>query len=781
MRPSTSPHQRVRLLLQRLEDRTAPAVIPLSLADPTMLAANGNGNQNYGGEVLSRDGRYVAFVSTATNLVDGEVENNYYANDPNVFLFDRGTGLMTLVSHAAGSATTTSNGRSFYAPSISDDGRFVVYTSDAGDLVGNNPHGQNTNVYLYDRLSGTNSLVSHASGSPAALAAGDSPVISGDGRYVTYVGDATTHVAGGTGRGLMLYDRLTGLNLLVSHVFGSALTAANGASGSPAISSDGRLIAYHSTSTNLATGIADGNGAADVFLYDRVSDTNTIVSRWAGTVATGNAKSEAPVISGDGRYVAFRSSATDLVSGQIDSASTPDVFLYDRVTSGLSLVTHIPTSLTTAGSQPPKGSVSYSLSDDGSVAFASYATNLVGKTPDRNESSDVFLYDPASARVTLVSRSGVKAGAPANGPSYVSAISGDGRYVGFGSLASDLFPGQIDTNRSFDAFLYDRVTGRTVLVSHAIGNTARSAALGSYSLTLSRDGSVAACNSEAANLAPRVFGHSSNVFVYDRATATNTLVSRHAASMPVLTGSGHSEGPAVSADGRFVVFVSGATNLLSGQVDPGDSTGYGAQNVFVYDRQTGRRTLVSHAADSATTGGGGLSFQAGISADGRYVVYQSTAGDVIAGQTRDSRNTKLYLFDRVTGTTTFVAQLIQGYSLVDAPSISADGRYVAFVSWATNLVNGQTDSTDGTDVFLFDRVTSAITLVSHRPGSATTAGGGYLPKISGDGRYIVYGGYATSPAGAPNVTSSPDLILFDRLTGTNTPIARTVQGAPGRG
>src|SRR5438093_7272556 len=149
MRPATSPHRRVRLLLQRLEDRTAPAVIPLSLADPTMLAANGN--QSSSGEALSRDGRYVAFLSQSTNLVDGQVVVPLSPSDfsnyvPNVFLFDRSSGAVTLVSHAAGSQVTNANGSTYSVPSISDDGRFVVYDNYAGNIVGSGPAVSATNV-----------------------------------------------------------------------------------------------------------------------------------------------------------------------------------------------------------------------------------------------------------------------------------------------------------------------------------------------------------------------------------------------------------------------------------------------------------------------------------------------------------------------------------------------------------------------------------------------------------------------------------------------------------
>ena len=172
---------------------------------------------------------------------------------------------------------------------------------------------------------------------------------------------------------------------------------ANVAAAGPTISDDGRYVVYQSTSTGYVSGVDDGNGQPDVFLYDRVSRTTTLVSHQSASPnVAGNDASILPQICGDGRYVAYQSYATNLADGQIDVPGSLDLFLFDRMTGTNRLVSHTPVSATTASAQTQSILLGMAVSGDGSfVAFSSMASNLVDG--DRNNSYDLFGYSNSAA------------------------------------------------------------------------------------------------------------------------------------------------------------------------------------------------------------------------------------------------------------------------------------------------------------------------------------------------------------------------------------------------
>lgn len=187
---------------------------------------------------------------------------------------------------------------------------------------------------------------------------------------------------------------------------------ANVAVDGPTISDDGRYVVYQSNSTDYVTGVNDGNGQPDVFLYDRLSRTTTLVSHQSVSPnVAGNDASILPQISGDGRYVAYESYATSLADGQIDVPTSLDVFLFDRVTGTNRLVSHTPASATTASAQTQAILLDMAVSGDGSfVAFSSLATNLV--EGDRNNSYDLFGYSTSAAAPIAVQSVQVNDGSP---------------------------------------------------------------------------------------------------------------------------------------------------------------------------------------------------------------------------------------------------------------------------------------------------------------------------------------------------------------------------------
>lgn len=394
------------------------------------------------------------------------------------------------------------------------------------------------------------------------------------------------------------------------------------------------------------------------------------------TGGQGNGPSESPVISADGRWVAFASTATNLVAD--DTNGRRDVFVHDRQTGTTTRV-----SLATGGGQGNHDSSGPAISADGRwVAFFSMASNLV--TGDTNGYGDVFVHDRNSGTTTRVSLA--SGGMQGNGASYSPTISGDGRWVGFLSYASNLVPG--DTNRRDDAFLRDRQTGSTTRVS--LGVTGFQGNGDSYAISMSADARWIAFESAARDLVVGDSNGSEDIFVRDRLIGTTTRISVGPGG---LQANSYSFAPVITADGRHVAFWSYASNLV-----PGDTNG--APDVFVHDRQTGVTTRVSVGPGGIQ--GNGASQNPMIAADGRWVAFESEASTLVEGDTNGVSDA--FVYDAVTGVTARVSvdgAGQEGRHASGRPVLSADGRLIVFHSLAAHLVP---DDTNGvSDAFVHDR------------------------------------------------------------------------------
>ncbi|MHB0856542.1 MAG: hypothetical protein ACYC5M_03110 [Anaerolineae bacterium] len=389
--------------------------------------------------------------------------------------------------------------------------------------------------------------------------------------------------------------------------------------------------------------------------------------------AQGISGSSMPSLSADGRYVAFESSASNLVSGD----GQPDVFVHDRQSGATTRV-----SVASDGAQDTGGSFAHSLSADGRYVAFDSANNLVAG--DTNGSSDVFVHDRQSGATTRVSVA--SDGAQGNGGSFAPSLSADGRYVAFDSWASNLVSG--DTNFRVHVFVHDRQSGATTLVS--VASDGAQGNHNSYDSALSADGRYVAFFSDASNLVAGDTNYRNDIFVHDRQSGATTRVSVASDGAQGVEGSWN---PSLSADGRYVAFASDASNLVAG-----DTNGW--WDVFVHDRQSGATTRVSVASDDAQ--GNHNSYDPALSADGRYVAFFSNASNLVAGDTNGTGD--VFVHDRQSGATTRVSLASDGAQGVEGswePSLSADGRYVAFASDASNLVAGDTNG--WYDVFVHDR------------------------------------------------------------------------------
>ena len=368
-------------------------------------SSGGEGNSFSSVNSISADGNVVAFVSGASNLVAGDT-NGFI----DVFVHDRTTGLTELVS--VDSTGAQANGVSGFhgPPSLSADGRFVAFDSDATNLVANDVNGF-TDVFVHDRLTGITELVSVDSSGAQANSAVTFPAISADGSIVAFNTDASNLVAGDTNGkwDVFVHDRATGTTERVS--VRSNGNEANGDSGLPALSSDGRFVAFEGYASNLVVG--DRNRTDDVFVHDRATGATERVSVDSSGVE-GAKGSQFAAISGDGRFVTYASEAANLVAG--DTNGRCDIFVHDRA-SGLTERV----SVDSAGGQGNGESGEHDfpvISADGNVvAFASEATNLVAG--DTNGVVDMFVHERCS---TPASWNNYGAGFPgSNGvPSFTS-------------------------------------------------------------------------------------------------------------------------------------------------------------------------------------------------------------------------------------------------------------------------------------------------------------------------------------------------------------------------
>ena len=412
----------------------APLASPLVIPDTTLRVSESTdgdqGNGTSGTAYISADGRYVAFHSPATTLVDGDTNGV-----TDVFVRDTLTGETTRVS--VSSAGVQGNGNS-QEPSISGDGRYVVFQSVATNLVSGDTNAKR-DIFVHDRATGATEMVSIDGTGDEGNGVSGEPVLSFDGRFVAFHSESSDLVAFDTNAksDIFVHDRSTGTTERVS--VDSSEAQVNGDSFRVAISNDASIIVFDSFATNLVA--SDTNAKEDIFVRDRVAGT-TVRASVDSSEAQVNGDSESPSVSGDGRYIVFDSAATNLVAS--DTNAKGDIFVRDTVAGTTERV-----SVDSSEAQSNNGSQLPSVSDDGRyVTFNSTATNLVAS--DTNAVRDVFLRDRTDGVTERVSLG--YDGAQGNGISIQSELAAlDGRTVVFKSSATNLIVG--DTNAADDVFI----------------------------------------------------------------------------------------------------------------------------------------------------------------------------------------------------------------------------------------------------------------------------------------------------------------------------------------
>lgn len=479
-----------------------------------------------------------------------------------------------------------------------------------------------------------------------------------------------------------------------------------------------------------------------------------------------NGRCEAASVSDDGRLVAFTSDANNLVSDDANNRS--DVFLRDMDTGVLRRI-----SLAEDGGEADNASLNARIADGGRhVVFQSQAGNLVGD--DNNRTHDIFIADLGpDGGVTRVSvaaaggTSGSGAGGDPDSWSIEPSVSADGRYVAFTSNASNLVSG--DNNRVADIFLRDLQEGTTRRVS--VGPNGREANGASSQAAMSDDGQYVVYSSVANNLVeedgdPLTRDDSNgcaDVFLYHVLTGTTTRISR---SQEGEQGNNGSLRPTISGDGRIIAYSSQATNLVFVGSDANSTS-----DILVYDTRAGTTTLGSMGG--VATQANNLSDAPSLSDDGRYLAFQSLARNLTSDETNGEWN--IFVRDlRLQTTIKASRNAILGDTLVEGsstqPMVSGNGQYVVFTSAASNLVSG--DNNRVADIFRnlttrADRVAHDLTPGEGGDDLAGQESADTLDGLGGDDTLSGLGGNDWLYGGAGN----------DFLSGDSD--ADTVQGGVG--
>ncbi len=753
----------------------------LSAADPTQ-GSTAAGNGDSWAPMVSPNGRYILFASAANDLV--LITNNPPTpiSSPfklNVFLRDRTKGTTTLVS-ANFAGLGGGNGGSLPAD-VSADGGYVAFESSASDLVPGDTNNAN-DVFVRDLTNGVTRLVSAGVDGSVGNGASHSATMTPDGRYVAFVSAASNLVLDDTNGipDVFIHDLQGGSNILVSVgavSAGAVLGYMTSSSESPDITPDGRYVAFFSTATNLVPGVQT---VAEVYVRDVVGGTTRRASA-NGRVALSSAQGTTNgvcynhIISADGQFVGY-----EVSRAPGSSVLTPGIILRHNMSSGQ---TDVVSTNAFVPAMPYEDIHNLEMTPDGRfIAFVANTNGTSGAT------TCIHVWDDQTGTATLASGN-LSQAVPAKSLCDKPVLSTNGQFVAFLSSATNMVTNAILGD--FHAYRRDLQAGVTVLLdadANGVGSPLNPETL----LGLSADGRLAAFECAEGSLVPANREHGSDIFLRDVATGAGELISARDPALYPLTPNGSSTFSACSfsADGRYLTFASEANNLVSNDTNT-------CRDVFLRDLAAGANALVS--ADTNGFSGGGLSTEPSISADGRYVAFISGANNLVAGDINNAAD--VFVRDMQAGATTLISLKVGGSAPGNkhsySPVISGNGRYVMFLSKATDLASGSFSGAE--NLFVRDLqmgATYALTTAGVVSASMTPDGQyvSYITAATGSGTLYVWDSPTktkttiTTASGLATVMISPDgnrivysatagLHLRDRVESTTTSIGPALSGS----
>lgn len=726
-------------LVARDTNRIADVFVRDVQAGTTVLASAGavstNSSLRMGGSEapeITPDGRYVAFYSTATNLVAGvRAGGDVYVRD----LVNNATIWASTGAQAAVLANLGSSSAVSYNQAISADGQFVAYEASRASNPGPNYSGL---ILRYSLATGLTDLV-HTN---AALGAGayqdlNSIDLSADGQRLAFV--ANTNGVAGTTACVCVWDAASGGVIWTSTGLDGTVPAYSMCD-FPVLSANGRFVAFLSSATNLVTNVF--SGAMHLFVGDLGAGVTTLVDADTNGLVAPRGSAIRPSLSADGGSIAFDEADGNLVSD--DRNRDADVFVHDLASGGTEMISGHDRAL---GTVTPNGLSLVgpgALSADGHyLAFSSDADNL--EAGDTNACRDVFIRDLIFESNVLVS-AGMNGGC-ADGPSMEASLSADGRYVVFTSAADNLVP--TDTNKNPDVFVRDLQSGTTTLVS--IRTDGGQANGGSSAPVISANGRWILFRSRATNLGTGLF-QGENAFLRDMQSGVTYA----------LNGSG-ALAAALTPDGRYAAVWDGS--LI-------------APKLYIFDSLAGQRVYTN--TSSVTPAG------LGISPDGTRLAYwlvsgpststlclldwrantaryfTNSSGATLRPVLRFSQDSQTLVYNQYENSTNQVwcfdfntdsnVRVSTGYVRTrpgdgdsDSPDVSADGRFIVYRSAAANLVPGDTNGVP--NIFLFDRQTGSNTLLSANALGFSGNNRSLMPVSSPDGYTLCFASWASDLAG----------------------------------
>jgi hypothetical protein len=589
----------------------------------------------------SSSGLAVAINQDGTKVALSKRFNAGGTNFFHIFRYDVTGNRIQQMTQYVGTATNEQGGA---VSDISDDGTAVLYR-------------RNGTIAVTPSIGAVEQIV--ATGTPVTtrerFAGSSSDVL-----FATSVGLA----AGDTNGQHDVYLRTTAATPVFSVLSRPTTpnTQSNGFSALPAMSADRSVLAFSTAATNIVSGLM-----GDVTNVVALRNGVYTVASTANDGVTAHGAAAEPVLSADGRYVAFASQGSDLTTTDFDGL--PDVFRYDRQTD---TTTHISLSTDAAALHPD-------ISDDGNRVVFITSGPVPGSPGVFSAFPEIFVRDVAAGTTTAVTPP------TANQSALGAQLSGNGRFVVFQSFASNLLAN--DTNGAPDVFVRDLQTGSieranlTFTGGQSVGGTNDAV----MAPDISVDGRYVTWTSSATNLVPGATTPAFRVYRRDRLTSQTVLVAE-------------GQNPKISDDGSRITFESVATDLVAGDTN-------GQRDVFVKNLATGALTRVSVATGGAQATGGG-SARAEISGNGRWVVFLSNATTLVAGDT--NARADMFRHDTLTGVTVRVSVRGNdiesvGGDVFDTPSISESGRFVAFASGAIGLALGDANANQfHVDLFLRD-------------------------------------------------------------------------------
>ena len=695
-------------------------------------------------QVVSSDGRYVAFVSRADGLSDADDDAVQ-----NVYVRDMQTDGIEVASVTDGELPATADSR---GPSLSDDGRRVAFHTDARLDPADTNGG--TDIYVRDLTLGTTELVSRDTGT-ATPANGDAfgAWISGDGNVVSF----STNLDLGAGDTDALTDVFvrvlaTDTTELVSLRTDDSQETTNVVFGG-SLDETGDKVALYTISSLGVPG--DTNSTTDVFVRQRSSGGSTVLASAKNGMTTASAAGSAsnPMITDDGTKLAFQSNANDLHID--DSDSLTDVYIR-RLGSNTTIFMSRATGGT--GANTDMAAVLRSINDSEDVVFETVAKNVVSP-PEDTFDADLFVRDTTTTTPLSVVDGSVSTLATGGVlQSEAGSISDDGEYVVFVSQANDMRSDDDDQDTHVYRRWIELEATDWVDRPPGFGGGGFGPSYLRSRRSVSADGRYVAFLSEADGLLPpganKDQGH---VFVRDTVANTTELVDRKADGTP---GSGTVGYVSISADGRVVAF----------DTDEGLVPGDGAdRDVYLRDLAAGAMERVSVATGGA--GGNGGSGEPVISADGRFVAFSSGATNLDPADNASGQD--IFVRDRTAGTTTLVSRRADGMAVnsASAPDISADGSRVAY----TTVQQIAPGDTDGRNDIVVRTLGTGSNVLGSRPSAAETAGAWefYGPLLSGDGGRVAFSTSMNQAALVADVDGSGEPVVASRASGpTGTPSDR---------